>query len=265
MRKLLKRSISGLVYSLLFIGAILYSKETYIILISVFGVLCLWEFLKLLSLKNIAPYILFFVIISLLFSSHDTSLLRHILLFLCLSGSIQLLINLFRKKKEQVPGIFKKLDISIRYLLLSFIFLMILPFKNGEYQESIILLLVVFVWSNDSFAFIVGKNLGKKKLFESVSPKKTVEGFIGGIFFTVAIAIMISKYIDFLSMTQAVIIALTVSIFGTLGDLVESKFKRQVNIKDSGTIMPGHGGLLDRLDSLLFVSPFVYLYIHYLI
>lgn len=265
MKKLLKRSISGLVYALIFIGAILYSKETYIILISVFGVICLWEFLKLLSFKNIAPYILFLILISLLFLSYDTPLLRHILLILCLSGSIQLLVNLFRKKKEQPPGAFQKLDICVRYLLLSFIFLMILPFKNGEYQESIVLLLVVFVWSNDSFAFFVGKKFGKKKLFESVSPKKTVEGFIGGIFFTLAIAIMISKYIDFLSMTQAVIMALMVSIFGTLGDLVESKFKRKVNKKDSGTIMPGHGGLLDRLDSLLFVAPFVYLYIHYLI
>ncbi len=257
MGKLLKRSISGLVYSMLFIGAILYSKETYLILISTFGFICIWEFLKLLSLKNIAPYILFLTLISLLFSSYDTPLLIDVLLILCLSGSIQLLVNLFRNKNEYPSSSFQKLDISVRYLLLSFIFLMILPFKNGEYEESIILLLVVFVWSNDSFAFFVGKNLGKKKLFESVSPNKTVEGFIGGFFFTLIIAIIISKYIDFLSITQGVIIALMVSCFGTLGDLVESKFKRQVNLKDSGNLMPGHGGLLDRLDSLLFVSPFV--------
>jgi len=76
--------------------------------------------------------------------------------------------------------------------------------------------------------------------------------------------VIISNYTDILSINQAVVVAFIVSIFGSLGDLVESKFKRQANIKDSGSIMPGHGGLLDRLDSLMFIAPFVYLYIHYL-
>lgn len=265
MRTLLKRSTSGLIYALLFIGAILYSKETYIILISVFGMVCLWEFLKLLSLKNIGPYIFFSSLVFLLFSSHKIPMLKQVLLIISLSTSIQLLFYLFLKKKKYPSSFFEKLDLSIRYTVLSFIFLMLIPFENGEYQKSIVLLMVFLVWTNDSFAYLIGKNFGKKKLFESVSPKKTVEGFIAGVFFTIIVCVIASNHFDILSTKQAVIFALIVSIFGSLGDLVESKFKRQANTKDSGSIMPGHGGLLDRLDSLMFIAPFVYLYIHYLI
>ena len=118
---------------------------------------------------------------------------------------------------------------------------------------------------NDSFAFFVGKNLGRNKLFESVSPKKTVEGFFGGVLFSLITAFLLSYFCDFLSLTNLIVISLIASILGTAGDLIESKFKRQAHTKDSGKIMPGHGGILDRLDSLLFVAPFVYLYIHYLI
>tara|TARA_R110001632_G_scaffold10505_6_gene38826 strand:- start:9367 stop:10164 length:798 start_codon:yes stop_codon:yes gene_type:complete len=265
MTNLLKRGTSGIIYAVLFISAILYSKETYIILISMFGFVCIWEFLKLSNLKNTIPYILFLGLIFLPFLSFDTTLLIHGLLLLSLSGSIQLLIYLYTKKKNYPSNKIQKFDITIRYLLLSLGFLILLPVVNGEYQESIILSLVIFIWVNDSFAFLVGKNFGKRKLFESVSPKKTIEGFLGGVFFTVIAAIIVSYSIDFLSMTHWIVIALIASILGTIGDLVESKFKRQAKIKDSGTIMPGHGGLLDRLDSLLFVAPFVYLYIHYLI
>jgi len=127
---------------------------------------------------------------------------------------------------------------------------------------------LVLIWVNDSFAFIVGKNFGKRKLFVSVSPKKTIEGFIGGFICALITAYIISdsplNSTNF-SLINWFIIAAIVSIIGTIGDLVESKLKRQANIKDSGTIMPGHGGILDRLDSLLFAAPFVYLYINFII
>ena len=136
---------------------------------------------------------------------------------------------------------------------------------NGVYEQSVILTLIILIWVNDSFAFFVGKNLGRNKLFESVSPKKTLEGFFGGVLFSLITAFLLSYFCDFLSLTNLIVISLIASILGTAGDLVESKFKRQAHTKDSGNIMPGHGGILDRLDSLLFVAPFVYLYIHYLI
>ncbi|MEZ7946125.1 MAG: phosphatidate cytidylyltransferase [Flavobacteriaceae bacterium] len=265
MTNLLKRATSGFIYAVLFITAILYSKESYIVLISLFGFISIREFLILLKFNNIIIYILFVGLIYLPFSSLDSSVLIDVLLVLSISGSIQLLVNLFIKKKNYPSNTIQKIDISIRYLLLSFAFLLLLPFINGGYEVSVILSLIIFIWVNDSFAFFVGKNLGKRKLFESVSPKKTIEGFLGGVFFTLITAFLVSYFCDFLSLTNLIVISLIASILGTIGDLVESKFKRQANTKDSGTIMPGHGGILDRLDSLLFVAPFVYLYIHYLI
>jgi phosphatidate cytidylyltransferase len=265
MTNLLKRATSGFIYAVLFITAILYSKESYIVLISLFGFISIREFLNLLKFNNIIIYMLFIGLIYLPFSSLDSSVLIDVLLVLSLSGSIQLLVNLFIKKKNYPSSTIQKLDISIRYLLLSFAFLILLPFINGGYEASVILSLIIFIWVNDSFAFFVGKNLGKRKLFESVSPKKTIEGFLGGVFFSLITAFLVSYFCDFLSLTNLLVISLIASIIGTIGDLVESKFKRQANTKDSGTIMPGHGGILDRLDSLLFVAPFVYLYIHYLI
>ena len=194
----------------------------------------------------------------------DTFFIK-LLLALSLSGSVQLLFNLLFKRKKYPSNSIQKFDICVRYLLFSFTFLILLPFVSGVYEQSVILTLIILIWVNDSFAFFVGKNLGKRKLFESVSPKKTVEGFFGGVLFSLITAFILSYFCDFLSLTNLIVISLIAAILGTAGDLVESKFKRQANTKDSGTIMPGHGGILDRLDSLLFVAPFVYLYIHYLI
>jgi phosphatidate cytidylyltransferase len=120
----------------------------------------------------------------------------------------------------------------------------------------------ILIWANDTFAYIVGKSIGKHKLFERISPKKTIEGFIGGMIFTVAGAYILgqSNYFDFITPWQWMAFAAILVVFGTLGDLVESQLKRNAGVKDSGKIMPGHGGILDRLDSVLFAIPFLFLY-----
>jgi len=264
MTNLLRRATSGFIYAVLFITAIMYSKESYIILISFFGLISLREFFKLLKFNNYVIYLLFIGLILLPYLPIDTFFIK-LLLALSLSGSVQLLFNLLFKRKKYPSNSIQKFDICVRYLLFSFTFLILLPFVSGVYEQSVILTLIILIWVNDSFAFFVGKNLGKRKLFESVSPKKTVEGFFGGVLFSLIAAFILSYFCDFLSLTNLIVISLIASILGTAGDLVESKFKRQANTKDSGNIMPGHGGILDRLDSLLFVAPFVYLYIHYLI
>jgi phosphatidate cytidylyltransferase len=102
--------------------------------------------------------------------------------------------------------------------------------------------------------------MGRTKLLESVSPKKTVEGFIGGVGFAILAALFICRYFLYQQLYVWVIIALIVGFIGTLGDLIESKFKRQAKVKDSGNLMPGHGGILDRLDSVIFAAPFVFLF-----
>ncbi|WP_148871100.1 phosphatidate cytidylyltransferase [Tenacibaculum adriaticum] len=265
MENLLTRSISALIYAGLFLFAILFSKETYIGLITIFAGISLWEFSKIIGLKNIIPYILLLVLSIFAYKGNSTLEKTWTLFLLALSilSGIKLLINLFSegfKKRNK----FGSIIIQIEYVVLSFFFLMLLPFINNEYHPNIIIYIILIIWTNDSFAYLVGKNIGKNKLFERVSPKKTIEGFIGGLVFAIIVGGIIGKYSNEFSILNWVIIALIISVFGTLGDLIESKFKRQANVKDSGSIMPGHGGLLDRLDSLFFLAPFVYLYIHFL-
>ncbi|GAA4111964.1 hypothetical protein GCM10022393_10050 [Aquimarina addita] len=143
----------------------------------------------------------------------------------------------------------------------SIVFLTLIPFYNGVYDRTIIVTALFMIWINDSFAYLVGKNFGKHKLLERISPKKTIEGFVGGLCFTLIAGYLIALYTDSLSIPIWLIISLIMSIFGTLGDLIQSKFKRQAGVKDSGSIMPGHGGIFDRLDSIIFASPFLYLFL----
>ena len=265
MNSFLKRSLSGLVYVILFSSAILLSEEFYVILTSLFAVVCIWEYTKIIKLRNPFPYIAFIGLLLLIFFDYGVSEIILILLLLNLTGSLQLTLFLFDKKGIYPSSTIQKIDISIRYIVLSFGFLVLLPLKGVVYNEMVVFSLVLFIWTNDSFAYLIGKNFGKRKLFERVSPKKTIEGFVGGVVFTIIVGLVISYYSDLYSLHHWIMLSLLTSILGTIGDLVESKFKRQAKVKDSGTIMPGHGGLLDRLDSLLFVAPFVYLYIHFII
>lgn len=110
-------------------------------------------------------------------------------------------------------------------------------------------------------AYLIGSKLGRNKIYEKISPNKTWEGFIGGAVFTIAAGILCSLILNHLTLTDWIVIASIVIIFGTLGDLFESIIKRRLNVKDSGTMLPGHGGLLDRFDSLLFVIPVVFVWL----
>ncbi|MCH3882354.1 MULTISPECIES: phosphatidate cytidylyltransferase [Tenacibaculum] len=264
MSNLITRAASGVIYILLFLAAILYSKESYVILITIFGLLSVWEFSKLVKLNSIVPYLFVGFLGYAAYAKNDNKLIW-ILLAFCLICGIRLIIYLYSKKNSYPTHNFEKLDLSVRYIAFSFFFLLLIPFTTGNYNPYIIIGILVLIWVNDSFAYLIGKNFGKHKLFEKVSPRKTIEGFIGGLVFSTLSAIILSEYIPVFSTLNWVIIALITSVFGTLGDLVESKFKRQANVKDSGNIMPGHGGILDRLDSLFFLAPFVYLYINYFI
>ena len=144
-----------------------------------------------------------------------------------------------------------------------FIIITKIPFGTRGYNPKIIIGIFILIWTNDTFAYIVGKSIGKHKLFERISPKKTIEGFVGGIIFATIAGFLISKYyIEGSKFNQYIWIgfAVIVGVFGTIGDLIESKFKRIAGVKDSGKIMPGHGGILDRLDSVIFVAPFIFLF-----
>ena len=264
MRNLLRRSFSGIVYILIFISAILYSKESYIALISLFGFIAIWEFSKMITLKNYAAYLFFPLLLFLMMKRQDNFVVSGILAITIIS-SLYLIYQLYAKKEIQFSNDRSKLGITIRYVIFSMCFLILLPFYENSFHPYLMISILSIIWVNDSFAFLVGKNFGKNKLFPSVSPKKTIEGLLGGLVFSLLAGLLISKFNSDFSMLNWLTISVIVSLIGTVGDLVESKFKRQANIKDSGNIMPGHGGILDRLDSLLFAAPFVYLYINFII
>lgn len=134
---------------------------------------------------------------------------------------------------------------------------------NTNYVEflKIIPCLIIFsIWINDTMAYLVGSVIGKTP-FSKISPKKTWEGTVGGAIFCVIVISLIAYFTELIKVKDAAIIAALCAIFGTLGDLFESKLKRMANVKDSGSFMPGHGGFLDRFDSLLFAVPAVWIYI----
>lgn len=183
------------------------------------------------------------------------------LLLATLVVSIKCILFLFDDKKTRIDAISRYVYL-FGYIILPFIIITKI-FVANSYNPKIIIGIFILIWTNDTFAYIVGKSFGKHKLFERISPKKTIEGFLGGIVFAVIASLLISKdYIEGGKTAQNIWIAfaIIVGLFGTIGDLIESKFKRVAGVKDSGKIMPGHGGILDRLDSVIFVAPFIYLF-----
>jgi phosphatidate cytidylyltransferase len=137
----------------------------------------------------------------------------------------------------------------------------LLPHNCGVFSPGIIIGFFALIWANDTGAYLAGITFGRHRLFERISPKKSWEGFVGGVIFAAVLGWLLSGWLGVVSGIHWVAIALIVSIFGTYGDLVESMLKRSVGAKDSGNIMPGHGGFLDRFDSALVAFPAVYLFI----
>lgn len=169
-------------------------------------------------------------------------------------------ITLFRFPKELYfdNG---KLIFTIIYTVIPFGLALGLPTfsTDGSSFTLEVFFLFVLIWSSDSFAYFTGKFFGKHKMAPKISPKKTWEGFAGGVFFTIILGYFIEMYYPELR-GNYIIVGLLVSVFGPLGDLVESQLKRSFGVKDSGNIIPGHGGILDRLDSFIICVPVVYLY-----
>ena len=142
-------------------------------------------------------------------------------------------------------------------LFLSYLILI----RSGTDGKSWVFFTLILVWCSDTGAYAVGKMIGKNKLFPVISPNKTIEGYLGGLT-AILIAAFIAKafFLKDLPTTHCILLALGIGVMGQLGDLCESTFKRANNLKNSGNLLPGHGGMLDRIDSLLFVAPFVYYY-----
>lgn len=260
MNETLKRGITGAIYVTLLLSCVLYSEESFYLLFGFFLLIAVYEFCKLVSISKWIPLLLACVIYSFFYNTRFNPILDSIITGFTIAISLRLIRFLFNENAKEL-SIFSKYYFLFGYIIFPFVLLTKVPLGVKGYNPKILISIIVLIWTNDTFAYLVGKNFGKRKLLPSISPKKTIEGFIGGVVFSIISGFLLAKY--YIKTEQFyfwIIIALIVSIFSTLGDLIESKFKRIAGVKDSGKIMPGHGGILDRLDSIIFVVPFIYLF-----
>lgn len=281
-KNLVQRLLSGFIYGFIIIFCVTPLGSTLLEKISItsigqhhlyYGLICLfvlagtWECIRLMRFDNSWEKWVVYPIVGVVlyrFSKRyfqhgfyfDFNLSEILALFLILIA----VITLFRFSKELYfeNG---KLIFTVIYCALPFCFALGLPhYSTYDHTFSLeVLYLFVLIWSSDSFAYFTGRLFGKHKMAPKISPKKTWEGFAGGVLLTLILSYFIEKYNTDLR-GNWMIVGLLVSVFAPLGDLVESQLKRTFGAKDSGNIIPGHGGILDRLDSFMICAPVVYLY-----
>ncbi|MGW9685589.1 phosphatidate cytidylyltransferase [Flagellimonas sp. 2504JD1-5] len=258
MKEILRRSITGAIYAVLLLGTVFLSSDAFDFLFMVFGLACLYEFKKIVRLKHYYIFVAYLALWWVFIYLIQDSVLITILMLFTITVDLALLVFLFSGNARNFTGL-QKFIIAVFYIGGGCIFLTMIPYKQNSFAQFLIMGIFILIWVNDTFAYLVGRTLGRTKLFPSVSPKKTVEGSLGGLIFALVAAYVLALYETSLTLSQWMVLATTIVVAGSLGDLLESKFKRVAGVKDSGAILPGHGGIWDRLDSLVFAAPFAYL------
>lgn len=271
-KKFMTRTASAAVFVVLLLGCVWFNPITLLVFFTLVGLIGLWEFYRLANRLGKTPFrpIGFFLHLAsvgmLLFCMWNNffSIPPAIIIALILAGPVYLLVELFKP----VSSVFNTSGVLMGFLYITIPCLLLIYMGVKAAQNSLngfepyrVLGMIFFIWINDTGAYLVGSFIGKHKMYERISPGKTWEGTAGGIILAFAFSFLMVKIFPQLELQDWMVIAVLVGIFGTLGDLVESMLKRLAGVKDSGNIMPGHGGVLDRFDSLIFVTPFVFAYL----
>ena len=270
----IQRAVTGVLFVIVLVGCILYSPLSFGILFTIISVLSVHEFAQLVSKSSevsinktitaLGGAYLFLALMS--FCTQQSVGARVFLPYLGLL--LYMMITELYLKKKNPTGNWAYSMLSQLYVALPFALLNVLAFQNSPETSSVTynpilpLSIFVFIWLSDTGAYCVGSLIGKNRLFERISPKKSWEGSIGGGIFSIASSLGFAHFFPFMSEWQWVGLAIVVVIFGTWGDLTESLMKRQLGIKDSGNILPGHGGMLDRFDSALMAIPAAVVYLY---
>ena len=268
MNNFLQRTLSGFFFVLIIIGSISWNPYSFAVVFTLITGWSVYEFHKLtnqqhqvhvMTLMSVLGAVILFVT-SFLFATGTIIYPGFSLYGLYLV--LVLVIELYRKKDNPVHNwayfLLGQVIIALPFSLLNFILFV------ESYNPLILIAVFVTIWVNDTGAYLVGITFGKHKLFKRVSPKKSWEGFIGGALAALLSGYIFSLYIPEISLIEWFIFSEIVVVFGTFGDLLESLLKRTVNVKDSGDVIPGHGGLLDRFDSMLLAAPAVFIYLSFL-
>lgn len=268
MKELLIRTLTGGVFAVIILGSILWSPWAVFAVLGVFSAIGLYEFQRLVLVDEKAGLLYYFLGISVYvligLMGMEVIDFSNFLLIL-ISFFIVIAAELFRFPRPSWKHISTAFTAFIYIALPMGLMNSLFFLRNAGIDFPWILLaLFILVWANDVFAYLVGSGFGKHKLFERLSPKKTWEGSIGGLIFTLAFGWLFSLLATNLDLTQWLGLAIIISVTANVGDLAESLLKRNAGVKDSGTIFPGHGGVLDRFDAILFATPFVYFYLYIL-
>lgn len=276
MNNLLVRGLTGVVFVTALLGSILWNEIAAVSVISLFWLGGILEFYRLFRSHPIVDMrmwmnITFAIAIFMLLVASLYSFVPGMFSLLSIPLVFVLSITeLWRKKKNPIINMAVS-TFALVYLVTPFVLMIYLhhldqPVIAGTADKHYLPILAGFfilVWANDTFAYLTGMLLGKTKLFESISPKKTWEGTIGGILFTILAGYLISLYTSTDDTYFWIIGAAIIAPFSTLGDLLESQIKRSLKVKDSGSILPGHGGILDRFDAAMFSIPIFASWVHF--
>lgn len=271
LRNLIKRALTGIVFVAVILGAIWFHPVSYLVLFSIILALLLWEFYGLVepTPQSRVKTLLYCLGGVYLFGAtfvyaHD--LAGHVVFLPYLVFLMGIMIaELYTKDVNPIKNwglaIFGQFYCAGAFALLNFI--AAVPDQPGEivYIPVYVLAILIFIWVNDTGAYLIGSMLGKHRLFERISPKKSWEGFWGGFIVSLLASQLFFWFVPSVSWYHWLGFSATVVISGTFGDLLESLLKRTLNVKDSGNILPGHGGMLDRFDSFIFAIPAAYIYI----
>lgn len=261
------RAITGVIFVIVLVGSLLLGPWGFSIFFALTALLSLKEFYGIINSNadklNINQPVGLLVGAALFGGTillQTTNIDRSMLFDLIPCITIVFWTELFRKKENPFGNIAFTF-LGIIYAIVPFIFFYLLGFIDGPYNYQYPLGFLVMLWASDTGAYLAGRTFGKTKLFERHSPKKTWEGSIGGLVISLLAAFILSRYFHGLETWQWMVASAIIVVFGTYGDLTESMLKRSYGIKDSGNILPGHGGLLDRFDGLLLSAPLVYLFL----
>jgi phosphatidate cytidylyltransferase len=259
------RAITGFFFVIVMLASMLFGHYPFGIFFLILTALCLNEFYGLVKQSGAGMAAAGFIYVIFAFITyHDTPLL-HSLIFLIPVFIIGIFVQEIYKKSD-TPFVNIGFTLTgLAVVCVPFTFFHALAYVQGSFNFHFPLAFMLLLWANDTGAYLVGRAFGRTKLFERHSPKKTWEGFFGGIVIAAGASLIISYYWPELPWNRWVALAILISCFGTLGDLVESMFKRSINVKDSGGLLPGHGGLLDRFDGLFLAAPVVYAYLYFML
>lgn len=259
---LTQRVIVAILGVVIIISAIYWQAWSYFAVFLIITFLSLREFYKLVGLDGYLPLATWGTISGILIYTFtflvQKDIIEPVIFYLVFPfSSIIFFIKLYKKSDVKPFTNIAYTFLGIFYVAVPFSLLHIIAFCTGHYQFELVTGILLLTWASDTGGYFAGTLFGKTKLFLRISPKKSWEGFVGGAVLTLVIAFLLSSFVPILPLWKWMTIGILTVTAGTYGDLVESLFKRSINIKDSGESIPGHGGFLDRFDALLLSLPFI--------